>query len=93
MQNFLMKYCRIASGIPPYKIARMLGIDTCTYKAIECGDILITPEQATLFGKFYTLVPNYIYQEALQTDLLLTKMAIIRILERKVQELQEQLGQ
>jgi DNA-binding XRE family transcriptional regulator len=88
-----MKYCRISCRIPPSKVAEKLGIDTCTYKAIERGEILITPKQAKELGKFYNLKPNYIFQEAIQTDLLMTKCAIIRILQSKVQELQEKLGE
>jgi plasmid maintenance system antidote protein VapI len=88
-----MIYCRIASGTPPNRVAKKLGIDTCTYKAIESGEILITPGQALQLGKLYNLVPNYIYDEAMQTDLILTKNAIINILNREIRVLKEKLGQ
>jgi len=91
MQNFLMKYGRLAAGLSPGKVARKLGIATSTYKAMECGEVLITPEQATHLEQIFDLMPHFIYEEALQTDLILTKIAIIKLYEQRILQLEEQI--
>ncbi|HET6255148.1 MAG TPA: helix-turn-helix transcriptional regulator [Puia sp.] len=92
MQNTLMKYCRISHGLSAASVAPKLGVDACSYKALECGEILMTPEQAKKLGRLYGIRSEYFYQEALQTDLLLAKITLIKILQNKIKELQAKLG-
>lgn len=92
MQNFLMKYGRIAFRFSPGKVARKLGIPTSVYKAIECGEILITLDQAKQLGEILCLRADFILEEALQTDLMLTKIAIIKLYEQRILQLEEQIN-
>ena len=84
-----MKYCRIREGLSPGRIANKLGIDPSTYRAIECGEILMTPEQAKSLAKILHLKPQYLYDAALQLDSLLTKVVVIRVLKARIEKMKE----
>lgn len=65
----------------------MLGINPDTYKAIECGNILMTPKLAKQLGKLLDVNPQFLYDAALQLDCLLIKAVMIRILKAKIDQM------
>ena len=87
MQNILLKYCRIKQGLSPSNAAKTIGIDSITYKAVESGEILMTPEQAKELGKNLHVDPQYLYDAALQLDSLLTRIVVIRILKARIDKM------
>jgi transcriptional regulator with XRE-family HTH domain len=89
MQNILMKYCRIREGLSPSRTAKLLGIHSSTYRALECGEILMTPEQTKSLAKILHLKPQYLYDAALQLDSLLTKVVVIRVLKARIDKMKE----
>ena len=91
MENLIMKLCRETKGYPLHEVAKKLGATTAVYKAIECGDILMTREQAEQLGALYDIKPAYFYEQALQIDLLATRAAIIRVIKNQCKTLEQRI--
>src|SRR5580698_7443797 len=83
MENVLMRYCRESKRYTIKTIADKLGIGVGVYKEMEKGEVLLTRKQAELLGELYNTDPSYFYKEAIQLDLLQTRMMIIKILKKE----------
>jgi len=64
----------------PKKVAAQIGIPVSLYREIECGEVLLTYEQARKMAIFYKTKTEYFYESAQQLDLLLTSKIIIQTL-------------
>jgi plasmid maintenance system antidote protein VapI len=71
--------------------AAKLDITADEYEEIETGKMLITYEQAMQLGKLFKIKGKYFYEAALQLDVLLGKIEIIKIQKEKIEELKRQL--
>ncbi|MDR3713695.1 MAG: helix-turn-helix transcriptional regulator [Puia sp.] len=91
LENVLMRFCRESKKHTSKELASYLGVSADVYKKMEKGDLLISYKQAGLLGIFYEVNPAWFYKEAVQLDLLLTRMAIIKILKHKNDLLMEKL--
>ncbi|MGN6617842.1 MAG: helix-turn-helix domain-containing protein [Ilyomonas sp.] len=80
MENIIFRICRENSGLTPAAVARHLGISLQQYEAIEKGKALITMEQAKQAGVLFHTNPGFLYNTALQTELLNTQRALINAL-------------
>jgi hypothetical protein len=65
-----------------------LVISVDDYIGIETGEILLTEEQAKILGKLYNARTSYFNDEAIQLDLLRTKIEIIKALKSKISSLE-----
>jgi hypothetical protein len=52
----------------------------------------MTPEQARILGKILHVKPQYLYAAALQLDLLLTKVVVIRVLKARIDKMKEEMS-
>jgi len=64
----------------PKKVAAKLGMPLSLYRDIECGDVLITYEQARKMAQLYNTETRYFFESAQQLDLLLSSRVIINTL-------------
>jgi transcriptional regulator with XRE-family HTH domain len=83
MENILMRFCRESKRYTIKTIADKLSIGVGVYKEMEKGEVLLTRKQAELLGELYNTDPSYFYKEAIQLDLLQTRMMIIKILKKE----------
>jgi transcriptional regulator with XRE-family HTH domain len=88
MENILMRFCRETSRYTVKTVAMKLGISVDDYIGIETGEILLTEEQAKILGKLYNANTSYFNDEAIQLDLLRTKIEIIKDLKSKISSLE-----
>jgi transcriptional regulator with XRE-family HTH domain len=88
MENILMRFCRETNRYTVKTVATKLGISVDDYIGIETGEILLTEEQAKILGKLYNARTNYFNDEAIQLDLLRTKIEIIKALKSKINSLE-----
>jgi len=88
MENILMRFCRETNRYTVKTVATKLGISVHDYIGIETGDILLTEEQAKILGKLYNARTSYFNDEAIQLDLLRTKIEIIKALKSKISSLE-----
>ena len=88
MENILMRFCRETNRYTVKTVATKLGISVDDYIGIETGEILLTEEQAKILGKLYNTHPSYFNDEAIQLDLLKTKIEIIKTLKAKINSLE-----
>ncbi len=88
MENILMRFCRENNRYTVKTVATKLGISVEDYKGIETGEILLTEEQAKILGKLYNARTSYFNDEAIQLDLLRTKIEIIKALKSKISSLE-----
>ena len=88
MENILMRFCRETNRYTVKTVATKLGISIDDYIGIETGEILLTEEQAKILGKLYNIHPSYFNDEAIQLDLLRTKIEIIKALKSKISSLE-----
>jgi len=91
MKNILLSFCRETRSHNVRAIAKNLGISINQYKEIETGKILITETQARQLGKLFKVNGDYLYNSALQLELLLTGKEIIKSLRERNKQLEEQL--
>jgi transcriptional regulator with XRE-family HTH domain len=83
MENVLMRFCRETRRYTVKNVAEKLGVPPEAYREMEKGDLLLTRKQAELLGQLYNADASYFYREAVQLDLLQTRMAIIKIVKRE----------
>ena len=88
MENILMRFCRETNRYTVKTVATKLGISVDDYIGIETGEILLTEEQAKILGKLYDARTSYFNDEAIQLDLLRTKIEIIKALKSKISSLE-----
>ena len=88
MENILMRFCRETNRYTIKTVATKLGISVDDYIGIETGEILLTEEQAKILGKLYNAHTSYFNDEAIQLDLLRTKIEIIKALKSKISSLE-----
>ena len=88
MENILMRFCRETNRYTVKKVAMKLGICIDDYIGIETGEILLTEEQAKILAKLYNAHSSYFNDEAIQLDLLITKIEIIKALKAKINSLE-----
>jgi len=88
MENILMRFCRETNRYTVKTVATKLGISVDDYIGIETGEILLTEEQAKILGKLYNARTSYFNDEAIQLDLLRTKIEIIKALKAKINSLE-----
>jgi len=88
MENILMRFCRETNRYTVKTVAMKLGISLDDYIGIETGEILLTEEQAKILGKLYNARTSYFNDEAIQLDLLRTKIEIIKALKTKISSLE-----
>ncbi len=88
MENILMRFCRETNRYTVKTVATKLGISVDDYIGIETGEILLTEEQANILGKLYNARTSYFNDEAIQLDLLRTKIEIIKALKSKISSLE-----
>jgi hypothetical protein len=88
MENILMRFCRESNRYTVKTVATKLGISVDDYIGIETGEILLTEEQAKILGKLYNAHTSYFNDEAIQLDLLRTKIEIIKALKSKISSLE-----
>jgi transcriptional regulator with XRE-family HTH domain len=88
MENILMRFCRETNRYTVKTVAAKLGISVDDYIEIETGEILLTEEQAKILGKLYNARTSYFNDEAIQLDLLRTKIEIIKALKSKISSLE-----
>ena len=88
MENILMRFCRETNRYTVKTVATKLGINVDDYIGIETGEILLTEEQAKILGKLYNARTSYFNDEAIQLDLLRTKIEIIKTLKAKISSLE-----
>ena len=88
MENILMRFCRETNRYTVKTVATKLGISVDDYIGIETGEILLTEEQAKILGKLYNTHTSYFNDEAIQLDLLRTKIEIIKALKSKISSLE-----
>lgn len=88
MENILMRFCRETNRYTVKTVATKLGISLDDYIGIETGEILLTEEQAKILGKLYNAHTSYFNDEAIQLDLLRTKIEIIKALKSKISSLE-----
>lgn len=88
MENILMRFCRETNRYTVKTVAMKLGISVDDYIGIETGEILLTEEQAKILGKLYNARTSYFNDEAIQLDLLRTKIEIIKALKSKIRSLE-----
>jgi transcriptional regulator with XRE-family HTH domain len=88
MENILMRFCRETNRYTVKTVATKLGISVDDYIGIETGEILLTEEQAKILGKLYNARTSYFNDEAIQLDLLRTKIEIIKALKSKISSLE-----
>ena len=88
MENILMRFCRETNRYTVKAVATKLGISVDDYIGIETGEILLTEEQAKILGKLYNAHTSYFNDEAIQLDLLRTKIEIIKALKSKISSLE-----
>jgi transcriptional regulator with XRE-family HTH domain len=84
MENILMRFCRETKRYTVKTVATKLGISVDDYIGVETGEILLTEEQAKILGKLYNAHSSYFNDEAIQLDLLITKIEIIKTLKAKI---------
>ena len=84
MENILMRFCRETNRYTVKTVATKLSISVDDYIGIETGEILLTEEQAKILGKLYNAHTSYFNDEAIQLDLLRTKIEIIKALKSKI---------
>jgi transcriptional regulator with XRE-family HTH domain len=80
MENIIMRFCRENKKYTAKFVAGKLGITVKEYKELEKGVSLLTRKQAKQLGAIYEADSSWFYNEAVQLDLLLTRMAIIKVL-------------
>jgi transcriptional regulator with XRE-family HTH domain len=88
MENILMRFCRETNRYTVKTVAMKLGVSVDDYIEIETGEILLTEEQAKILGKLYNAHTSYFNDEAIQLDLLRTKIEIIKALKSKISSLE-----
>jgi transcriptional regulator with XRE-family HTH domain len=88
MENILMRFCRETNRYTVKTVATKLGISVDDYIGIETGEILLTEKQAKILGKLYNAHTSYFNDEAIQLDLLRTKIEIIKALKSKISSLE-----
>jgi len=88
MENILMRFCRETHRYTVKAVATKLGISVDDYIGIETGEILLTEGQAKILGKLYNAHTSYFNDEAIQLDLLRTKIEIIKALKSKISSLE-----
>jgi DNA-binding XRE family transcriptional regulator len=88
MENILMRFCRETNRYTVKTVATKLGISVDDYIGIETGEILLTEEQAKILGILYNARTSYFNDEAIQLDLLKTKIEIIKTLKAKINSLE-----
>ena len=88
MENILMRFCRETNRYTVKTVATKLGISVDDYIGIETGEILLTEEQTKILGKLYNARTSYFNDEAIQLDLLRTKVEIIKALKSKISSLE-----
>jgi len=88
MENILMRFCRETNRYTVKTVATKLGISVDDYIGVETGEILLTEEQAKILGKLYNARTSYFNDEAIQLDLLRTKIEIIKALKSKISSLE-----
>ena len=88
MENILMRFCRETNRYTVKTVATKLGISVDDYIGIETGEILLTEEQAKILGKLYNAHTSYFNDEAIQLDLLRTKIEIIKALKSRISSLE-----
>lgn len=91
MKNILLVFCRETFQCSPNAIATYLGISVTEYQELESGGCLLTEEQAMQLGMLFNVKEKYIYEAALQLDLLLVKEEMVKIQKNKISQLREQL--
>jgi len=88
MENILMRFCRETNRYTVKTVATKLGISVDDYIGIETGEILLTEKQGKILGKLYNAHTSYFNDEAIQLDLLRTKIEIIKALKSKISSLE-----
>ena len=83
-----MRFWRETNRYTVKTVATKLGISVDDYIGIETGEILLTEEQAKILGKLYNARTSYFNDEAIQLDLLRTKIEIIKALKSKISSLE-----
>ena len=86
-----MRFCRETHQYTSDMVAAHLHISTSEYNEIETGKRLLFEKQAHRLGQLFNVNGEYIYQAALQLDLLLSKSEIIKFHKEKIEELKQQL--
>lgn len=87
----MLLFCRETFQCSPDTIATYLGISISEYQEIETGQMLLTEQQADQLGKLFNVKGYYIYEAALQLDLLLVKDEMVKIQKGKISQLKDQL--
>lgn len=88
MENILMRFCRETNRCTVKTVATKMSISVDDYIGIETGEILLTEDQAKILGKLYNAHFSYFNDEAIQLDLLKTKIEIIKALKAKISSLE-----
>ncbi|MGN6615899.1 MAG: helix-turn-helix domain-containing protein [Ilyomonas sp.] len=91
MENIIFKICRENSGLSFATTARQLGITVERLEAIENGKALLTMKEAQAAGVLFRTNPGFLYNSALETELLNTQRALIEMLMREHNELNQSL--
>lgn len=81
MENMLMRFCRENHRQTLDSIATQLHVSVDEYLKIENGEILLNFEQADRLGQLYKADSSLFYEAAMQLDLLLTRIEIIKVLQ------------
>lgn len=80
MENIIFKICWENSGLSFVTIAKHLGITVERLEAIENGRALLTMKEAQAAGVLFRTNPGFLYNTALETELLNTQRALIEML-------------
>lgn len=91
-QNILFVFCRSTMHYSPKKVAAKLGIPVSLYRDIECGNVLLTYEQARKMALLYKTETRYFFEAAQQLDLFLSCRVIIKTLKADNDRLRAELN-
>jgi hypothetical protein len=89
MENILMRFCRETNHCAVKTVAAKLDVTVDEYIGLETGEILLSDAQAKELGKLYNANPSYFAAEALQVDLLRTRIEIIKTLKAEINSLNQ----
>jgi transcriptional regulator with XRE-family HTH domain len=92
MDNILMRFCRESHRISLTKIAAFLNISIKEYQQLESGEIFLMRKQASQLGKLYKTKGTYFFKSALQLELLLIKIEIIKVQKARITYLEHTLN-
>lgn len=89
MENIILRYGRDTKGYTPEYIAAALGISVKEYRKLETGRRMITAPQVRKLEELFGIRGHYIYQAALQLDMLLATTETVLIQEETIRQLRK----